>query len=167
APGLGPARGRPGTLGAARHERACRSARALLRIRGRGHGRERDRTGTGASLTSRSVAAGARRARRGSRMLGARDRAHPTEVDMYETLRVEREAHLTWLTLDRPDALNAMSRTLIRELHDFFWTFHDDPETGVLVMRGAGRAFCAGLDLKEQGQGGDDAMGSVQGGLRA
>ena len=86
---------------------------------------------------------------------------------MYETLRVEREAHLTWLTLDRPAALNAMSRTLIRELHDFFWSLHDDRETRVLVIRGAGRAFCAGLDLKEQGQGGDDAMGSVQGGLRA
>ena len=83
---------------------------------------------------------------------------------MYETLRVEREGHLTWLTLDRPASLNAMSRTLIRELHDFFWTLHDDRETRVLVIRGAGRAFCAGLDLKEQG--GDEAMGSVQGGLR-
>ena len=85
---------------------------------------------------------------------------------MYETLRVEREGHLTWLTLDRPDALNAMSRTLIRELGDFFWRLHDDRETRVLVLRGAGRAFCAGLDLKEQGQGGNDAPGSVQGGLR-
>ena len=85
---------------------------------------------------------------------------------MYETLRVEREEHLTWLTLDRPDALNAMSRTLIRELGDFLWKLHDDRETRVLVIRGAGRAFCAGLDLKEQGQGGDGVTGSVQGGLR-
>ena len=86
---------------------------------------------------------------------------------MYETLRVDREGHLTWLTLDRPDALNAMSRTLIRELGDFFWKLPEDRETRVLVLRGAGRAFCAGLDLKEQGQGGDDVTGSVQGGLRA
>ena len=88
---------------------------------------------------------------------------------MYETLRVDREDHLTWLTLDRPDALNAMSRTLIRELGDFFWRLHDDRETRVLVLRGAGRAFCAGLDLKEQPQGdGEGAVGgSVQGGLRA
>jgi enoyl-CoA hydratase len=84
---------------------------------------------------------------------------------MYETLRVEREDHLTWLTLDRPDALNAMSRTLIRELGDFFWRLPEDRETRVLVIRGAGRAFCAGLDLKEQGQG-DATGGSVQGGLR-
>ena len=83
---------------------------------------------------------------------------------MYETLRVEREGHLTWLTLDRPDALNAMSRTLIRELGQFFHALHDDRETRVLVLRGAGRAFCAGLDLKEQG--GDVSDGSIQGGLR-
>ena len=88
---------------------------------------------------------------------------------MYETLRVDREEHLTWLTLDRPASLNAMSRTLIRELGDFFWRLHDDRETRVLVLRGAGRAFCAGLDLKEQPQGdGAGAVGgSVQGGLRA
>jgi enoyl-CoA hydratase/carnithine racemase len=85
---------------------------------------------------------------------------------MYETLRLEREEHLTWLTLDRPDALNAMSRTMIRELGDFFWKLHDDRETRVLVIRGAGRAFCAGLDLKQQGEGSDAVTGSVQGGLR-
>jgi len=85
---------------------------------------------------------------------------------MYETLRVEREDHLTWLTLDRPDALNAMSRTLIRELGDFFWRLPDDRDTRVLVLRGAGRAFCAGLDLKEHAQSGDPGAGSVQGGLR-
>jgi enoyl-CoA hydratase/carnithine racemase len=63
---------------------------------------------------------------------------------MYETLRVDREGHLTWLTLDRPDSLNAMSRTLIRELGDFFWKLPEDRETRVVVVRGAGRAFCAG-----------------------
>ena len=84
---------------------------------------------------------------------------------MYETLRVDREGHLTWLTLNRPESLNAMSRTLIRELGEFFWALHDDRETRVLVMRGAGRAFCAGLDLKEQPEEGG-VTSSVQGGLR-
>jgi enoyl-CoA hydratase len=68
---------------------------------------------------------------------------------MYETLRIDREGHLTWLTLDRPAALNAMNATLVGELRDFFWRLPEDLETRVLVMRGAGRAFCAGLDLKE------------------
>jgi len=68
---------------------------------------------------------------------------------MYETLEVRREGHLTWLVLNRPEALNAMSLTLIREVNDFFQGLPDDRETRVVVMRGAGRAFCAGLDLKD------------------
>lgn len=72
---------------------------------------------------------------------------------MYETLAIEREEHLTWLTLNRPDSLNALSATMVRELRDFFWNLNDDSETRVLVLRGAGRHFCAGLDLKEHGEG--------------
>lgn len=84
---------------------------------------------------------------------------------MYETLKVEREGHTTWLVLNRPDQLNAMSRTLIRELGEFFFNLANDRETRVLIMRGAGRAFCAGLDLKEQPSS-DGVGGSVGGGLR-
>jgi enoyl-CoA hydratase/carnithine racemase len=76
---------------------------------------------------------------------------------MYETLAVEREGHLTWLTLNRPDALNALSAAMVDELRDFFWRLPDDRETRVVVVRGAGRAFCAGLDLKEAGDGGGPA----------
>lgn len=87
---------------------------------------------------------------------------------MYETLAVEREGHCTWLTLNRPEALNALSRTMVNELRDFFWNVGDDRETRVVVVRGAGRAFCAGLDLKEaSGGGGDGGVGgTVQAGLR-
>lgn len=86
---------------------------------------------------------------------------------MYETLAVTREDHLTWLTLNRPDSLNALSRQMVNELRDFFWKLGDDAQTRVLIIRGAGRAFCAGLDLKEaSGSGGDAQSGSVQGGLR-
>src|SRR6185503_252931 len=67
---------------------------------------------------------------------------------MFETLRIDREENLTWLTLHRPEALNALDPTLVRELRQFLWELPDDRETRVLVMRGAGRAFCAGLDLK-------------------
>jgi enoyl-CoA hydratase len=86
---------------------------------------------------------------------------------MYETLAIEREEHLTWLTLNRPDALNALSRTMVDELRDFFWKLGDDGQTRVLVVRGAGRAFCAGLDLKEASGGGEPGGGgTVQSGLR-
>ena len=85
---------------------------------------------------------------------------------MYETLAVEREGHLTWLTLNRPDALNALSAAMVRELRDFFWQLADDRETRVVVVRGAGRAFCAGLDLKETGGGEGGAGGGTPAALR-
>jgi enoyl-CoA hydratase len=84
---------------------------------------------------------------------------------MYETLRVEREGHLTWATLDRPHALNALSRAMVTDLRDFFAGLADDREARVVVLRGAGRAFCAGLDLKEAGAGGGEG-GSAAAALR-
>jgi enoyl-CoA hydratase len=71
----------------------------------------------------------------------------------YETIEITREGHLTWLALDRPDALNALSTRLVDELRDFFAGLSDDTETRVVVVRGKGRAFCAGLDLKEDRSG--------------
>jgi enoyl-CoA hydratase/carnithine racemase len=91
---------------------------------------------------------------------------------MYETLVVEREDHLTWLKLNRPEALNALSRRMVDELRDFFAGLVDDAATRVVIVRGAGRAFCAGLDLKEAASprgnapAGDDRHGSVSNGLR-
>jgi enoyl-CoA hydratase/carnithine racemase len=86
---------------------------------------------------------------------------------MYETLAIDREGHLTWLTLNRPDTLNAMSSTLVRELRQFLWELPGDTATRVLVLRGAGQAFCAGLDLKERPSEGCPGTGSVVAGLRA
>lgn len=67
----------------------------------------------------------------------------------YETLDLHLEGGVAWLTLNRPDALNAMNRQLVDDLRDFFGTLPQKPEIRVVVMGGAGRAFCAGLDLKE------------------
>jgi enoyl-CoA hydratase len=84
----------------------------------------------------------------------------------YETLTVTREDHLTWLTMNRPDALNALSRRMVNELRDFFWNLADDAETRVVVVRGAGRAFCAGLDLKEASESNAAAEGGMSAHLR-
>jgi enoyl-CoA hydratase/carnithine racemase len=79
----------------------------------------------------------------------------------YQTLEVKREGEITWLTLNRPHALNALSAAMVEELRDFLSGLATDLTTRVVVMRGAGRAFCAGLDLKEQAPGSPGALGSA------
>jgi len=68
----------------------------------------------------------------------------------YETLLVEKEGPIDWLTLNRPEALNAMSRTMMLELQHYFGALYTNHAVRVVILRGAGRGFCAGLDLKEQ-----------------
>lgn len=53
------------------------------------------------------------------------------------------------LTLNRPQAMNALSKGLCKEFSDAVDRLAADPSVRVLVVTGAGRAFCAGLDLKE------------------
>ena len=53
------------------------------------------------------------------------------------------------LTLDRPERLNAMNRALIEQLHARIAELAADPEARVVILTGAGRGFCAGLDLRE------------------
>ncbi len=53
------------------------------------------------------------------------------------------------VTLDRPDVLNALSFELVDRLHDVLDEIHADNTCRVVVLTGAGRAFCAGLDLAD------------------
>jgi len=66
-----------------------------------------------------------------------------------ETLTIERREGVATLTLNRPDAMNALSVELREALADAFETLAAEDEILVAVLTGAGRAFCAGLDLKE------------------
>ena len=59
--------------------------------------------------------------------------------------------HVTLVTLNRPDRLNAMSIELMGELHDALGDIAHDNDSRVVVLTGAGRAFCSGLDLKDYG----------------
>jgi enoyl-CoA hydratase/carnithine racemase len=65
----------------------------------------------------------------------------------HETL----DSGITLLTLDRPERLNAMSRELVSDLHEALDAVADDRECRVVILTGAGRGFCSGLDLKETG----------------
>lgn len=67
----------------------------------------------------------------------------------YETLELRRDGGLLWLILDRPHTLNALNRQLVDDLNHVLDALHADHSIRVVILRGAGRAFCAGLDLKE------------------
>ena len=68
-----------------------------------------------------------------------------------ELVRVERENGVTIVTLNRPDALNALSTALRRAIVRTFRELKEAAGTEVVILTGAGRAFTAGLDLKELG----------------
>lgn len=68
----------------------------------------------------------------------------------YETVKYEIIANTTaLLTLNRPDALNTFSTQLAVDLYDALVTADTDEKVRVIVIRGAGKAFCAGIDVKE------------------
>ncbi|MEQ8556898.1 MAG: enoyl-CoA hydratase [Henriciella sp.] len=65
---------------------------------------------------------------------------------------VEKDGPVAVVTLNRPDALNALSRDLRREIVKTFQALAKDDDVRAVVLTGAGRAFTAGVDLKEAGQ---------------
>jgi enoyl-CoA hydratase/carnithine racemase len=58
-----------------------------------------------------------------------------------------------WITLNRPEAMNAITGTMLGELNDALKAADDAASVRVIVLTGAGRAFCAGLDLKQAAAG--------------
>jgi enoyl-CoA hydratase/carnithine racemase len=67
----------------------------------------------------------------------------------YETLLVDVEDGIATVTLNRPDARNALNATVVRELATALTRLDEDAESRVVVLQGAGeKAFCAGADLK-------------------
>jgi crotonobetainyl-CoA hydratase len=64
-------------------------------------------------------------------------------------VRYERFDSTALITLDRPGSLNAMNEELTRELRAAWEEFLAEDDARVAVLTGAGRAFCAGLDMKE------------------
>ena len=68
---------------------------------------------------------------------------------VYEQLTLTRDGNVATITLNRPDAFNAFNMKLGREVFDAALEVDDDPDVRCVVMTGAGRAFCAGGDVKE------------------
>src|ERR671938_367292 len=69
------------------------------------------------------------------------------------------------ITLDAPQRMNTISGPMLDELSARLVEADRDPEVRCIVLTGAGRAFCAGLDLNAQGAGGGLGVGATPGGL--
>jgi 2-(1,2-epoxy-1,2-dihydrophenyl)acetyl-CoA isomerase len=73
----------------------------------------------------------------------------------YETLRYELADGMAEITLDRPEAHNALNLAMARELYDVMRRCDDDADVRAVLLTGAGKAFCAGGDLKSFGTQGE------------
>jgi trans-feruloyl-CoA hydratase/vanillin synthase len=70
-------------------------------------------------------------------------------ADRWTTVKVEVDAGIAWVELNRPEKRNAMNPTLNAEMVEVLLALDADDECGVLVLTGAGDAWSAGMDLKE------------------
>ena len=82
----------------------------------------------------------------------------------YEALVVEQDGTVLTIRMNRPESLNALNRQMVSELRDVFQALYFDRSVRVVVLEGAGRSFCAGLDLKES-SGNSGGKRSVEQGL--
>jgi enoyl-CoA hydratase/carnithine racemase len=81
-----------------------------------------------------------------------------------DELRYEKDGAIATLTLNRPDRLNAITGPILAALSDALVEADRDPAVRVVVLTGAGKGFCAGLDLKEAASG-QGIGGSVGGAI--
>ncbi len=77
----------------------------------------------------------------------------------FQTVLLEKVDHIAKLTLNRPERLNALNELMFKELNLALQDVAEDSEVRVLVLTGAGRAFCASADIKDERQGGDRLLG--------
>lgn len=65
------------------------------------------------------------------------------------TVLSRKEGQIRWVTLNRPERLNAMNGTLVRDLTRVLEDINTESDVRVVILHGAGRAFCSGDDLKD------------------
>ncbi len=68
----------------------------------------------------------------------------------YENIITKKEDGIGWVTVNRPDKLNALNTSTIKELHGAFLSFKEEPEVKAIILTGSGeKAFVAGADISE------------------
>ena len=78
-----------------------------------------------------------------------------------DTVLLEHDGHVGLITLNRPERLNAINTEMIARLSDVLLRCEQDPKVRVIILTGAGRGFCSGLDLQAVA---DGSMGVGAGG---
>ncbi len=73
-----------------------------------------------------------------------------SDADQPSGLLVERRGAVDWVTLNRPERLNAFDDAMAAALRHYFEGLVEDRTCRIVVLRGAGRGFCAGLDLASE-----------------
>ncbi|HEX4248342.1 MAG TPA: enoyl-CoA hydratase-related protein [Pseudonocardia sp.] len=80
------------------------------------------------------------------------DQADPdTTADPVDLVRYELDGHVATITYNRPERLNAIDGAMRQALNTAFSRFRDDEDAWVAIVTGEGRAFCAGADLRGEG----------------
>jgi enoyl-CoA hydratase len=84
-----------------------------------------------------------------------------------DVLQVEKRGPVDWVTMNRPETLNALNGDLIEALAGYFEDRYRDHQTRIIVLTGAGRGFCSGADLSGGALvGAADDVGRVQVAMR-
>ncbi|MDO8276602.1 MAG: enoyl-CoA hydratase/isomerase family protein, partial [Burkholderiaceae bacterium] len=81
-----------------------------------------------------------------------RTKQRANKAGTYKTLKIAHRKGVDWLTLSRPQQLNAVNPVMADELADYFDALTQSNKVRVVVMQGEGRHFCAGFDLDNTGQ---------------
>jgi enoyl-CoA hydratase len=85
----------------------------------------------------------------------------PDDHDDFTSLRYETRDRKAYVTLDRPERLNAIDGAMPGDIRRAVERANDDPSVHVIVLQGAGRSFCAGYDLKAYAEGGTGTQRAV------
>jgi hypothetical protein len=83
---------------------------------------------------------------REERAMAARDDASPT----FQTVLYDKKGPVCYITLNRPEKLNAATDQLVEDVNDALFEFDADPDLHVAILSGAGRAFCSGADVQQR-----------------
>ena len=78
------------------------------------------------------------------------------DAPTYETILWEQDGGIGTITINRPEHFNGITNRMLRELHELLHDVAGDESVAVVVLTGAGRAFCPGADLKHYSSGQPD-----------